>query len=74
MLIGGYEHQHARIAESILAGVLIAAAAFTRMVPAWTRRAGLFAQAFARSGTLTGVFAISVGVGPRTLPDIDHST
>jgi hypothetical protein len=38
----------------------------------WTRRVGLAAQAFALVGTLIGVFTITIGVGPRTLPDVAY--
>jgi len=69
-LIGGYEHREARIAESIIAAVLLGGAAIGWARPAWTRRAGLFAQGFALFWTLVGVVMIAVGVGPRTGPDV----
>jgi hypothetical protein len=69
-LITGYEHQKARIAESVLAAVLLSAAALTWIRPAWTRTAGLAAQGFALLGTMVGIFTIAVGVGPRTVPDV----
>ncbi len=70
VLITGYEHQKARIAESVLAIVLLSAAALTWIRPAWTRKAGLTAQGFALLGTMVGIFTIAVGVGPRTVPDV----
>jgi hypothetical protein len=70
VLVAGYEHQQARIAEGVIATVLLAGAALTWILPAWTRQAGLAAQGFALLGTLVGIFTIIVGVGPRTLPDI----
>jgi hypothetical protein len=69
-LITGYQHREARIAESVIAIVLLAGAATTWIRPAWTRSTGLVAQGFALVGTLVGIFTIIVGVGPRTLPDI----
>jgi hypothetical protein len=69
-LIGGYEHREARIAESIIAAVLLGGAAIAWARPAWARTAGLFAQGFALFWTLVGVVMIAVGVGPRTGPDI----
>jgi hypothetical protein len=71
-LIAGYEHQQARIAEGVIAIVLLVGAAVTWIRPAWTRMAGLAAQGFALLGTLVGVFTIIVGVGPRTVPDIAY--
>ncbi len=71
-LISGYEHRQARIAEGVIAIVLLVAVALTWIRPAWTRQAGLGGQAFALLGTLIGVFAILIGVGPRTLPDIAY--
>ncbi len=72
VLISGYEHHKARIAESVIAIVLFGGAAAAWIRPAMTRTAGLVAQAFALLGTLVGVFTIAVGIGPRTLPDIAY--
>jgi hypothetical protein len=71
-MIAGYEHQQARIAEGVIAIVLLVGAALTWIRPAWTRQAGLAAQGFALLGTLVGIFTIIVGVGPRTVPDIAY--
>jgi hypothetical protein len=72
LLIEGYEHPQARIAESIIAIVLFVGAALTWIRPAWVRRVGLAAQGFALLGTLVGVFTIAIGIGPRTIPDIAY--
>jgi len=72
VMIAGYEHQKARIAEGVIAIVLLIGAAFSWIQPTWTRQAGLTAQGFALLGTLVGVFTIIVGVGPRTLPDVAY--
>jgi len=69
-LIAGYEHRQARIAEGVIAIVLLGGLALTWIRPAWTRTVGLSAQAFALLGTLVGIFAMAVGVGPRTVPDV----
>jgi hypothetical protein len=69
-LISGYEHREARIAESIIAAVLLGGAAVAWAKPARTRAAGLFGQGFALFWTLVGVIMIAVGVGPRTGTDI----
>jgi len=72
LVIAGYEHRKAGVAESVIAAVLILALAVTSLGRTWTRRVGLAAQAFALVGTLIGVFTIMIGVGPRTLPDVAY--
>lgn len=70
MLVAGYAHHEARIAESVIAIVLLVAVALSWLRPMWTRGVGLAAQTFALLLTLIGVFTIIVGIGPRTVPDI----
>lgn len=70
VLIHGYEHDKARIAESIIALALLAGLTVSLLRPALTRDAALVAQAFALLGTFVGLFTIMVGVGPRTVPDV----
>jgi hypothetical protein len=70
LVIAGYEHRKAGVAESVIAAVLILALAVTSLGRTWTRRVGLAAQAFALGGTLIGI--ITIGVGPRTLPDVAY--
>ena len=70
--IAGYEHEKARIAETVIAMVLVCGLALTWIRPDQTRSVGLAAQGFAIVATLIGVFTIAVGVGPRTLPDIAY--
>lgn len=70
VLIHGYEHDKARIAESIIALVLLAGLAVSLLRPSLTREAALVAQGFALLGTFVGLFTIAVGVGPRTVPDV----
>ena len=72
MLITGYEHDKARIAESIIAFVLLGSAASTWIWPALGRWAGMAGQGFSLLLTLIGVFTIIVGVGPHTIPDIAY--
>jgi hypothetical protein len=72
VLVHGYEHQPARIAESLTALVLLAGLALSWLRPAWTRQAGILAQGFALLGTLVGLFTIAVGVGPQTTPDVAY--
>lgn len=70
VLITGYEDPAARIAEGIIAAVLIAGLLLSLVRPAWTRWVGLAAQGFALLGTLVGIFTIAIGIGPSTVPDI----
>jgi hypothetical protein len=72
VVIHGYEHEKAGIAESVIAVVLLMGYALTWIDRSRTRQAGLAAQAFALLGTLVGVLTIVVGVGPRTGPDIAY--
>lgn len=70
VLVDGYEHPQARVAESVLALALLVGWAASRARPARTREAGIVAQSFALFGTLVGLLTIAVGVGPRTAPDV----
>lgn len=73
LVIAGYEHRKVGVAESVIAVLLISLGlAVTSLGRTWTRRVGLAAQAFALVGTLIGVFTITIGVGPRTLPDVAY--
>jgi len=71
-LIQGYEHPQARIAEGVIAIVLLGGLALTWIRPMSVRAVGLAAQGFALLGTLVGAFTIAIGVGPRTPPDIAY--
>jgi hypothetical protein len=64
-LISGYEHREARIAETVIAVVLLAGATLMWIRPTWARAAGLGAQGFALFGTLVGIFT-----SPRSTLDI----
>jgi hypothetical protein len=72
VFISGYEHAQARIAEGVIAVVLIASLILSFIRREWTRWLGLGAQGFALLGTLVGLFTIVIGVGPRTAPDIAY--
>lgn len=70
VLIQGYEHDGARIAEGVIGGVLLLGLAATWAGEAWARRAALASQWFALLGTGVGLFTVIIGVGPRTVPDV----
>jgi len=70
VLVHGYEHDKARIAEGVIAAVLLAGLIVSLVRSDWTAEAGVAAQGFALLGTLVGLFTIIVGVGPRTVPDL----
>lgn len=69
-LLPGYEHPKARIAEGVIAAVLLTGLILTTASPARTRAIGIAVQGFALLGTLVGVFTIIIGIGPQSLPDI----
>jgi hypothetical protein len=70
ILMDGYEHLKAGIAESVIGSVLLIGWLATSASPEMTKRAGIGVQAFALFGTFVGIFTILIGVGPRTGPDI----
>jgi hypothetical protein len=70
VLLTGFQHQAASIAESSIAIVLLVGFGLTQTWPARRRFIGLAAQAVALLGTLVGAFTIAIGVGPRSLADI----
>jgi hypothetical protein len=69
-LIAGYEHPRARIAETVIALVLLVGLAVTWIRAASLRGVGLATQGFALLGTLVGLLTIAIGIGPRTMPDV----
>jgi len=72
VLIGGYEHDKAAVAETVIGAVLLAGAVLSWVRPARARPIALAAQTFALLGTIVGVFTIAIGVGPRTTPDVAY--
>jgi hypothetical protein len=69
-LIAGYEHPRARIAEGVIASVLLLGLAWGWIRPVGSRKAALAAQGLALLGTLVGLFTVAIGIGPRTAPDL----
>jgi hypothetical protein len=70
LLIDGYGHRQAYIAESIIAAVLAAGVVTAALWPRRAASAAVAAQGLALVGTAMGLIAIAVGVGPRTVPDV----
>ncbi|HEX7121964.1 MAG TPA: hypothetical protein VF178_06285 [Gemmatimonadaceae bacterium] len=68
ILLRGYQHPRAFIAESIIAAVLFAGLIVSLVVPRWTRIAALVALGFALLGIIAGLIAITAGVGPQSTP------
>lgn len=70
VLLSGHEHPQAKIAEWLIAVVLLAGLVLSWLRPAATLPAGLAAQGFALLGTLVGLLTIAGGVGPRSALDL----
>lgn len=70
ILVHGYQHRQAGIAESVIGAVLLTGCVSALIRPSWIARVGVTVQSFALFGTLIGIFTIVVGVGPRTIPDL----
>ncbi|MBV8550215.1 MAG: hypothetical protein JOY54_02865 [Acidobacteriaceae bacterium] len=70
VLMHGYEHRWAGMAESAIGIILLAGFLLTWIIPAWIRGIGIAAQAFALLGTCVGIYTILIGIGPHTVPDI----
>ena len=68
--VTGYEHRQARVAESVIAGVLFGGLLLSLFMSDWTRNVAIVVQLFALLGTLIGIMTIIVGIGPRTVPDV----
>lgn len=72
LLVPGYAHSQARIAEAVIATVLVLASVETWLRPEHARRAAIFGQGFALVGTLVGLLTIVLGIGPHTVPDVAY--
>jgi hypothetical protein len=70
VLVRGFEHREATIAESVIAGVLTLGLVVSAMRPLSSHTVGLAVQAFALLGTCVGIFTMVVGVGPQTSFDV----
>lgn len=70
VLLEGYEHYQAGIAEGVIGLVLAFGWVVSLVSPGLTRIAGLTTQAFALLGTCVGITMIAIGVGPQTAFDV----
>lgn len=70
VLLRGYEHQAAGIAEAAISGALVLGFGATFVRPEASRLVGIAAQAFALLGTSVGVFSMVRGFGPRSAADL----
>lgn len=70
ILIRGYKHHQAMIAESVIGIILIGGLVITWIRPRSMSTVAAGVQAFALLGTFVGIWTMIVGVGPRTALDI----
>lgn len=70
VLTVGFEHQKAGIAETVIGSVLLLALILSWVKPERTYKLGMAAQAFALLGVFVGIVMITIGIGPRTVPDV----
>jgi len=70
ILVSGYEHERAAVAETVIAAVLVVGLVICLIKPAATRAVALAVQALALLGVCVGLLMIAIGVGPRTGPDL----
>jgi hypothetical protein len=70
VLLHGYEHATASLAEAIIATVLAGGLVVGLAQPAWSWRVALGVQVFALLGDGIGTYLAIIGVGASTVPDI----
>jgi len=70
LLLEGFGHRAAGIAESIIAAVLLLGLILSWAPLRWARGAAVATQSFGILGVIVGLFTIAVGVGPRTVLDL----
>lgn len=68
--VPGYQHRAAMLAEAVIAMVLTLGLLVVLSDTRSTRTVGLTVQALAMLGTLAGIFAIVVGIGPQSRLDM----
>jgi hypothetical protein len=70
VLLHGPAHSKAAIAETAIASVLGVGIAFCIFRPRSARSVGLLVQALALLAPLIGLFAIPLGIGPHSAPEV----
>jgi len=70
VLLPGFAHGAAALAESVIAAVLLGGLLGTWIRPHAVRGIALAVQGFALVGTFVGLFTIAIGIGPKTIPDL----
>jgi hypothetical protein len=70
VLLSGYAHRRAAIAESVLTAALLLGWLVGFARPKRARGAALAAQGLALLGTLVGLLMVFLGPGPQTGPDL----
>jgi len=70
VLVDGYQHREATIAESVISAALAIGLAASLAAPGWARGIALGVQAFALIGTGVGLFTIAIGIGPQSAFDL----
>ena len=70
VLIRGYQHRQAMVAEGVIGAVLALGLLLVLVHPSASRSVGSVVQALALLGTLVGIFMIVIGVGPQSRFDM----
>jgi hypothetical protein len=70
ILVSGFEHARAMVAEGVIGAVLGIGLLACLLWAGQAAAVALSVQAFALLGTLVGAFTIAVGMGPQTRGDI----
>jgi flagellar motor component MotA len=70
ILLRGYEHRPAMVAEGVIGAVLVLGLLMILMDARSTRIVGSVVQGFALLGTLVGIFTTVIGVGPHSRFDV----
>lgn len=70
LFFAGYEHQHAAIAELIVAVVLAAGLIYSFGRAESTRRVAIYVQGIALLAVVAGFVSVGTGFGPRSLPEL----
>jgi hypothetical protein len=70
ILLRGYQHREAAIAEGVIAAVLTLGLVVSLVRAQSSRVVGLAVQAFALLGTFVGIITMVIGVGPQSRFDV----